>query len=147
MSAYVLYKTLCGEGHSKSINSVAFSPCGRYLAGGADDLCLIIWNIHNGFPLYRFTFESAVRTVIWHPVIKDTVISGCDNGALCRMKDFSARDFSLKDINLGVKGAIHCLHYDTKARFLAIAIGHQVHVARERDGGQSTRLHQPLVII
>ncbi|KIK27014.1 hypothetical protein PISMIDRAFT_34219, partial [Pisolithus microcarpus 441] len=53
--------------HTDSINTLAFSPCGVYLASGGDDRQLIIWRVSDGTLLYRLVLESAVTAVMWHP--------------------------------------------------------------------------------
>jgi len=87
MTAYVHHRTLTG-GHSDSVNCVAFSCCGQYLATGGDDNCLIIWRLNDGSILYRFVFRSPVNVVFWHKKVPDAVISGCEDGTLCQLEDF-----------------------------------------------------------
>ena len=76
-------------GHTDSINTLAFSPCGTFLASGGDDKQLIIWRVSDGNLLYQLVLESAVTAVMWHPTTRGTLFCACENGALCRLKDFS----------------------------------------------------------
>lgn len=87
-TAYVLAHTLT-RGHSETINAVSFSLDGNYLASGADDNSVIIWSILDGSFLYRFVFESAVDCILWHPILKETLIIGCGRGPLFQLRDFS----------------------------------------------------------
>ena len=86
-TAYVHLHTLT-QGHSGTINYAAFSPDGTYLASGGDDQTVIIWNIKEGTFLYRLQFNSAVDCLIWHPNHVETVIVGCQSGALQQIREF-----------------------------------------------------------
>jgi WD40 repeat protein len=85
MTAYIHIRTLT-EGHSDSVRSLAFSRCGRYLASGSDDKCVIIWRLDDGSILYRLLLDSSVTVVFWHPTLRDTVIVGCEDGNLCQLR-------------------------------------------------------------
>ncbi|KAG2090302.1 WD40-repeat-containing domain protein [Suillus cothurnatus] len=146
MTAYIHIRTL-SEGHSDSINSLAFSRCGRYLASGSDDKCVIIWRLDDGSILYRLLLDSSVTVVFWHPTLRDTVIIGCEDGNLCQLRHLRIDDFSRKDFDLGADGPVHCLEYDTDTGCFALGIGHHVYVAhesRESSGlGVSFKVPQP----
>ncbi|KAI0323606.1 WD40 repeat-like protein [Cubamyces sp. BRFM 1775] len=129
VSAYLHVGTLVG--HSDTINCLAYSPNGTYLASGGDDFVLIIWNALQGRLLYRLVFGSAVDAVIWHPVHPDTVIVGCADGTLQQVRNFSMQS-EQHDIHLGARNTVHCLTYEATSGRLAIGMGEEVHVTRER---------------
>lgn len=142
MTAYIHTRTL-SEGHSDSINSLAFSRCGRYLASGSDDKCVIIWRLDDGSILYRLLLDSSVTVVFWHPTLRDTVIIGCEDGNLCQLRHLRIDDFSRKDFDLGADGPVHCLEYDTDTRYFALSIGHHVYVAHESPSGLGVSFKVP----
>ncbi|KAG2742236.1 WD40 repeat-like protein [Suillus brevipes Sb2] len=130
MTAYIHIRTLT-EGHSDSVRSLAFSRCGRYLASGSDDKCVIIWRLDDGSILYCLLLDSSVTVVFWHPALRDAVIVGCEDGNLCQLRHLRIDDFSRKDFDLGADGPVHCLEYDTDTRCFALSIGHHVYLAHE----------------
>lgn len=83
-TAYVHLHTL-KDGHSNNINTLAFSPTGRYLASGSDDQQVIVWAVVSGRQMYRIGFESRVDALLWNPLWKDTLIIACENGALMQV--------------------------------------------------------------
>nr|VWO95111.1 Transcriptional repressor rco-1 [Ganoderma boninense] len=130
-SAYIELHTLT-KGHSDTINSLAFSRDGVHLASGGDDHLVIIWNAQNAQLLYRLVFESAVDCVIWHPVHPETVIIGLETGYLFQLRDFSLHAHQRHDIHLGVRSAVHCMDYSVRSQCLAIGMGEEVHITREK---------------
>ena len=93
-TGYVDERTL-RPGHSQTVNCLAFSPDGRYLASGGDDAFLIIWTVEDGCLLYRLQFESAIDSVIWHPVHPETVIVGCEDGTIVQLRGFTIVGYTL----------------------------------------------------
>lgn len=153
-SAYIEVHTLT-KGHSDTINSLAYSKDGTYLASGGDNNLVIIWNAQNAQLLYRLAFESAVDCVIWHPVHPETVIVGLGTGYLFQLHDFSLVRHQLKfatalhdvlaqrnhqwhDIHLGVQSTVHCMDYDALSQCLAIRMGEEVHITREKTRSMCT---------
>ncbi|WP_027404612.1 protein kinase domain-containing protein [Aphanizomenon flos-aquae] len=65
-SGISLEKTL--EGHSSSVNSVAYSPDGQTLASGSSDTTIKLWNVRTGNILQTFTGHSnGVISVAYSP--------------------------------------------------------------------------------
>ena len=61
-------ETTVQRGHTKSINSVAFSPDGKLLISGSSDHSLKLWEIETGRELRAFIgHKGAVNQVFFHP--------------------------------------------------------------------------------
>ncbi|KAH9840939.1 WD40-repeat-containing domain protein [Rhodofomes roseus] len=145
-TAYVPVLTL-KNGHSDTVNVVAFSPEGQYLASGGDDHAVIIWDILEGEQVLRLPFESTVDTLVWHPVQKDTIIVGCSSGALQQVCYLNLLRCETYDVHLGVRSHIYSLDYGSATSCLAVAIGPGVYVARESQPNRYTgtvRLPPPI---
>jgi WD40 repeat protein len=153
MSAYVRLHDL-SDGHSDSVTCLAFSPGAEYLASGAGDNSVVLWHVQKGILMYQLLFEAAVSCLVWHPLRADTIICGLQNGTIYQASGFSlvypladlphsihdcvqAKHVGF-DINIGVKGQVHCLAYDEHRRYLAIGLGETVYLTKESDNGGST---------
>ncbi|KAH9931483.1 WD40-repeat-containing domain protein [Fomitopsis serialis] len=145
-TAYVHYHTLT-RGHAGTINVLAFSPDSQYLASGSDDRSVIIWNVPSGKSLYRFSFESRVDSLLWHPRWEETLIVACESGSLQQVYGFSMAHYGVYDINLGVRSHIYCLDFHPSSCLLAAGVGPEVHMTREISRNQyacaSMRLPEP----
>jgi len=88
MSAYVRVRDL-HDGHSDSVNCLAFSSEAKYLASGADDHHVIIWNVKSGAAMFNLVFKSPVHCVLWHPLRTDVLICGLADGSVYEASEFS----------------------------------------------------------
>jgi len=152
MAAYVEHKTLTGE-HCDSVNSVAFSQNGKYLASASSDCSVCIWNVSSGSFLFRIVFESAVNTLLWHPTRQGTLLCGCEDGSVLSMRDFTPvrsvilsevwhatyvpqEGYNGQHIRLGVKASIACIDIEPQVKLLAIGVGNQVHISQDGSYGE-----------
>lgn len=145
MPAYVEHKTLVGE-HGDSVNTVAFSPCGRYLASGSSDHSVCIWSVHSGSFLFRVVFESTINVLHWHPTREETLICGCDDGSVVSMSDFRPNGFEKKLIRLGLKAPVFCVDIDVSTSMWAIGVGNQINITagdNQDECTAATRLPPP----
>ncbi|KAI6108390.1 hypothetical protein EV401DRAFT_1891874 [Pisolithus croceorrhizus] len=111
MSTYVVHKTLLNE-HTDSVNALSFSPCRMYLASGSSDWSICIWKV------------SRIK--------KDTLICGCEDGAVFYLSDFLLTGFARREIQLSMKDApIFCLDLEPVMRLLVIGIGNEVHITQD----------------
>ena len=100
MHPYVEHKVFRGE-HSDSVNSIAFSPCGKYLASASSDCSACIWKTSCGSFLFRVVFESPVNALLWHPAREGTLICGCEDGTVLSMSSFTpVRSFDTSVVNV-----------------------------------------------
>ena len=60
---YCLNSTLTG--HVASINALAFSPDGTYLASGADDGFIIVYDVASGREAHKLDGKSPVTALLW----------------------------------------------------------------------------------
>lgn len=69
-------------GHTDSINTLQFSPSGKYLATGGQDGQLFIFSTKTWKPVRKYADSSPLNTLVWHPTFPKTVICGFANGDL-----------------------------------------------------------------
>ena len=78
-SRYTLNMTL-SSGYTNGIAALQCSPDGRFLASGSGDSVLLVFSTSTWEPVKQFVDASSVRTLVWHPAIQKTVISGYSSG-------------------------------------------------------------------
>ncbi|KAF9500285.1 WD40 repeat-like protein [Pleurotus eryngii] len=78
-SSYSCASTL-NSCHTDSINVLTFSPCGKYLASGADDGVVYIYNPRQGAKFMKVVAHHAVTTLAWHPTGNGRLFVGREDG-------------------------------------------------------------------
>ena len=76
------------EDHTESVNVLAFSPTGSYLASGSQDGSLIIWEPITGVTKYRIVCPNAVLSLVWDPRYLNRLFVGCEHGILAVLDNF-----------------------------------------------------------
>jgi WD40 repeat protein/ribosomal protein L9 len=89
------------EGHTDSVNAVAFSPDGRYIVSGSGDRTLRLWDVSSG-QSRRFDGHAApVPAVAFSPDGRQ-IVSGSGDGTLRLWEAASAREVAHLECHGGV---------------------------------------------
>jgi WD40 repeat protein len=80
------------EGHSSTVNTLAYSPDGQYIMSGSNDDTIRIWNAQSGQPLQTFNAGKDVEYAAYSPdggrilagVGSSVMMWNADNGQLLR---------------------------------------------------------------
>jgi WD40 repeat protein len=83
---YILHHTF--NAHSSSINCLAFSVGGHFLASGHKDGSIRIWNPHDREYLHRVEIGSLVLCLQWHPLRHSHIFCGCQDGTVAYIDEF-----------------------------------------------------------
>lgn len=78
-SRYSLDITL-QSGHTNGITALKFSPDGKFLASGSGDGVLLVFSTSTWKPVKQFVDASSLTTLVWHPTIPKTIVSGYASG-------------------------------------------------------------------
>ena len=132
---------------------LSFSPCGGYLASGSSDQSICIWKVCTGRFIFHVVFNSQVNALLWHPIEKDTLICGCEEGAVFYLSNFSPvrlntsiislwsysdthtiskTGFAGKEVQLGMKDTpVFCMDLKPNVKLLVIGVGNKVHITQD----------------
>ncbi|KAJ7442213.1 WD40-repeat-containing domain protein [Mycena galericulata] len=114
------------KGHTHHINTIAFSPDGRYLASGADDTCLFLYHTDTFREMQQYRATSEIRVLAWHPVRPGVISCGLKNGVVMTIMVKKTELLYENTVN----GPIHCMTFDTEGKHIAVGFANRVLIAR-----------------
>lgn len=134
--------------HQDSINCVAFSPNGHFLASGGDDCMLFLYDCLSGQDLVKISSSSNVTSILWHPSSEEIWV-GHANGDLqiidpvCIFLILSPVSFNayiLPQFNttgsnfpLGLHSSIDCMAFHSKTGYLAVGTDEKILICKVSD--------------
>ncbi|KIK12932.1 hypothetical protein PISMIDRAFT_119949 [Pisolithus microcarpus 441] len=118
------------NGHTNSINSLAFSPTGSRLASGSEDGSIIIWEPLSSALMYCVAFHSAILSLTWDPRHMYRLFVGCSDGALAICENSETQE-STSSILTGTKAPVFTLTVNEYSGYVTIALGSKIHVVKE----------------
>ena len=108
-------------GHAGTINAVAFSPDGRYLATGGSDAVVKLWDLGAATVVHTWTEHlDGVASLDFSPDGSRLASGGADGLVLIR--DVEARSVLLK---LEHEGPVTCVRFAPDGRILATGVGNE----------------------
>ena len=103
--------------HKDNVNSVAFSPDGKFLATGCDDDYAHIFNLETGKEVKSFKHKDHVNSVAFSPDGK--FLATCSNEC-ARIFNFVAGN---EELSFEKIGYLRCIIFSPDGKFLAIGSG------------------------
>lgn len=144
--------------HRDSINSVAFSPNGRFLASGGDDCMLFMYDCLTGQDLVKISSSSNVTSLLWHPSSTEIWV-GHANGNLQMIDPVCILLHSLTSVYfkayivlqlnttgsnfpLGLQSSIDCMVFHSNKGYLAVGTDEKILICKvsEKSKFASNRL-------
>lgn len=118
------------RGHTKPVQSVAFSPDSHVLASASDDGTIRLWDMDDRRTLYTLTdHKQSVRSVAFRPVREEYLLaSGGDDGAVRLWIWSNLQQAPTATVLLQRDEAVHAVTFTSDGSLLAIATGMTVEV-------------------
>ncbi|KAJ3518038.1 hypothetical protein NMY22_g13834 [Coprinellus aureogranulatus] len=118
--------------HKARIRWLQLSSKAAKLASADEQGILVVWDVKSGVALVTLDFEESISVVVWDGRKSDRLFIGFDSGIIRVVDNFMMPGTTVKT---GVKGApVHAICPSSDG-YLAIAIGSEVHIARESRRG------------
>ncbi|KZT00255.1 WD40 repeat-like protein [Laetiporus sulphureus 93-53] len=139
MSEMILKKTF--SAHDLPVNAIAISNDGTVMLTGADDGCVIAWDMKAGEKLEEIScvFHGPVISVRWIDLGKGdnlAFVCGCADGTLQVYQRADVRTrFSLCSVTSAHKGFVQDINFDTNNGRIASAGGGTVSIWKLNGGG------------
>ena len=87
ISPYLPIRRITG-GHKKSIQCLAFSEIGNYLASASEEGIVVIWKTDDGVQVSSFQLESPPSCLAWDCQRKTRLFIGCLDGTAGCIDEF-----------------------------------------------------------
>ncbi|KAJ3780023.1 WD40-repeat-containing domain protein [Lentinula aff. detonsa] len=118
-----------------SINTLAFSKDGRYLASGGDDMCVHVYDVRRNLSvIWTYRSKSPFTTVIWH---RDYLFAGNSDGEILMLRP-TAYWFQkgCEQLIAELYNPIHSLEFDQIGNQLLVCSGSRTTLLVERKSRQ-----------
>ncbi|KZT05326.1 WD40 repeat-like protein [Laetiporus sulphureus 93-53] len=127
--------------HALPINILALSSDGSLMLSGADDGCLMVWNLKSGEKVQEIScvFNGAVTAICWLDMDKGATIVfvfGCSDGNLQLYQRIEVNTiFNFSSMTIAHKGMVEDLQFDCNFGRVASVRGGTAQVWKLNAGG------------